>query len=64
MRIGYLTLNTWQSSMTSDYTIKHLCDVLTLMKKRDVVNKIHDDLRKPEIAEKYSKQPDYEPYPQ
>ena len=57
-------LNTWRSSMSSDYTIKHLCDVLTQMEKRKVVKKIHDDLRKPGFAEKYSKRRNYEPYPQ
>ena len=57
-------LTTWRSSMTSDYTIKQLCNALTRMERSHVVKMIHADLREPEFAEKYSKQPDYEPYSQ
>ena len=57
-------LNTWRISMSSDYTIKHLCHVLTQMQRTGVVKKIHDDLREPEFAEKYSKQRDYKRFSQ
>ena len=55
-------LNTWKTGMTSHHTIRKLLDVLKLMGKTEVIKKIREDLQIPDVAKRYSKQPDYKPY--
>ena len=49
----------WRNGRTSDHTFKQLCSVLTTMGRNTTVKRIREKLQKPDVVERYSKEPDY-----